>query len=197
MTGPPPRRGGGLPRSKAQDPELVGHSHGGFVITYAATGNVNEKALVYIDAFIPDLNQRLIGLRAGSGSCLDPTAHLTPSPSTAGSISTSAQKRTRPTRASHIASQTASTHRRLPCSPPSATRGSERALRALRPTGVENDSVLVADRNRGQCGPPALQEATSSHAGAHISTVKAGHLSLITRPEAVTKIILTAIDATT
>jgi hypothetical protein len=36
----------------------------------------------------------------------------------------------------------------------------------------------------------------SSHAGAHIATVDAGHLSLITRPNAVTKIILTAVEAT-
>ncbi|MDP9135189.1 MAG: alpha/beta hydrolase, partial [Actinomycetota bacterium] len=33
---------------------LVGHSYGGFVITNAATGNRNVKALVYVDAFIPD-----------------------------------------------------------------------------------------------------------------------------------------------
>src|SRR5262249_22497209 len=33
---------------------LVGHSYGGFVITNAATGNPNVKALVYVDAFIPD-----------------------------------------------------------------------------------------------------------------------------------------------
>jgi hypothetical protein len=63
---------------------------------------------------------------------------------------------------------------------------------------VENYSVLVADRGTSDNAvPPALQEARSSHAGAHISTVKAGHLSLTTHPEAVTKIILTAIDATT
>jgi pimeloyl-ACP methyl ester carboxylesterase len=33
---------------------LVGHSYGGFVITDAATGNPNVKALVYIAAFAPD-----------------------------------------------------------------------------------------------------------------------------------------------
>ena len=32
---------------------LVGHSYGGFVITNAATGNPQVKALVYDDAFIP------------------------------------------------------------------------------------------------------------------------------------------------
>jgi pimeloyl-ACP methyl ester carboxylesterase len=41
---------------------LVGHSYGGFVITNAATGNGHVKALVYIDAFIPDANQTLADL---------------------------------------------------------------------------------------------------------------------------------------
>jgi hypothetical protein len=34
-------------------------------------------------------------------------------------------------------------------------------------------------------------------AGAHISRVKAGHLSLITRPDAVVRVILSAVEATT
>jgi len=37
----------------------------------------------------------------------------------------------------------------------------------------------------------------STHAGAHISTVNAGHLSLITKPNVVTNLIVTAVDATT
>jgi pimeloyl-ACP methyl ester carboxylesterase len=44
--------------------------------------------------------------------------------------------------------------------------------------------------------PPPLQEQMSTHAGAHISHVKAGHLSLITRPNAVVSIIDQAIRAT-
>ena len=32
---------------------LVGHSYGGMVITNAATGNPNVKALVYINAYLP------------------------------------------------------------------------------------------------------------------------------------------------
>ena len=37
---------------------LVGHSYGGAVITNAATGNSQVKALVYVDAFIPDQGRR-------------------------------------------------------------------------------------------------------------------------------------------
>src|SRR5215475_160670 len=36
---------------------LVGHSYGGAVITNAATGDPNVRALVYIDAFAPDEGQ--------------------------------------------------------------------------------------------------------------------------------------------
>jgi pimeloyl-ACP methyl ester carboxylesterase len=36
---------------------LVGHSYGGIVITGAASGNPNVKALVYIAAFAPDANE--------------------------------------------------------------------------------------------------------------------------------------------
>ncbi|MGW1997638.1 alpha/beta fold hydrolase [Embleya sp. NPDC001921] len=38
---------------------LVGHSYGGAVITNAATGNPNVKALVYVAAFVPDEGERL------------------------------------------------------------------------------------------------------------------------------------------
>jgi pimeloyl-ACP methyl ester carboxylesterase len=60
---------------------LVGHSYGGAVITNAATGNPNVKALVYIDAFAPDQGESLASLTSvptppgQSPSCLsgDPT----------------------------------------------------------------------------------------------------------------------------
>src|ERR687895_355033 len=53
---------------------LVGHSYGGFVITNAATGNANVKALVYIDAFVPDENETLVDLTAGTTSCITESA---------------------------------------------------------------------------------------------------------------------------
>ena len=56
---------------------LVGHSYGGAVITNAATGDIQVKALVYVDAFAPDQGQT-IGQLVSSvpGSCVvaaDPT----------------------------------------------------------------------------------------------------------------------------
>jgi hypothetical protein len=44
--------------------------------------------------------------------------------------------------------------------------------------------------------PRALQEEMSSRAGARITTVRAGHLTPITRPGQVTRVILSAVDAT-
>jgi pimeloyl-ACP methyl ester carboxylesterase len=50
---------------------LVGHSYGGMVITNAATGNPNVKALVYDDAFEPAAGETVAELTfAKPGSCL-------------------------------------------------------------------------------------------------------------------------------
>ncbi|MEV7504149.1 alpha/beta hydrolase [Streptomyces sp. NPDC093018] len=51
---------------------LVGHSYGGAVITDAAVGNPNVKALVYIAAFAPDKGDSLAGLNSR------PVAHPIP-----------------------------------------------------------------------------------------------------------------------
>jgi pimeloyl-ACP methyl ester carboxylesterase len=42
---------------------LVGHSYGGVLITNAATGNPNIKALVYVAAFAPDKGDTVLGLQ--------------------------------------------------------------------------------------------------------------------------------------
>jgi pimeloyl-ACP methyl ester carboxylesterase len=50
---------------------LIGHSYGGAVITNAATGNPNVKALVYVDAFAPAAGETLEQLTFSTpGSCL-------------------------------------------------------------------------------------------------------------------------------
>ena len=49
---------------------LVGHSYGGAVITNAATGDPQVKALVYVDAFAPAQGETLAQLLASHpGSC--------------------------------------------------------------------------------------------------------------------------------
>lgn len=58
---------------------LVGQSYGGMVITNAATGNKNVKALVYISAFAPDNGEDVKTLTAkfpGSQISNDPNAQV-------------------------------------------------------------------------------------------------------------------------
>src|SRR2546422_6459608 len=47
---------------------LVGHSYGGAVITNAATGNPNVKALVFADASVPDQGWALLHLASAPPS---------------------------------------------------------------------------------------------------------------------------------
>src|SRR3954463_2741807 len=50
---------------------LVGHSYGGFVISNAAGGGGDVRALVYVDAFVPDEGEVVFQILGGSGSALD------------------------------------------------------------------------------------------------------------------------------
>jgi pimeloyl-ACP methyl ester carboxylesterase len=60
---------------------LVGHSYGGMVITDAANGNPNVRALVYVSAFVPDQGDSTFAL-VGKDSHIvppgNPGANLTP-----------------------------------------------------------------------------------------------------------------------
>ena len=60
---------------------VVGHSYGGAVITAAAAGNVNVKALVYIAAFAPDANEVLA---APSANFAPPALNSALAPDAAG-----------------------------------------------------------------------------------------------------------------
>jgi pimeloyl-ACP methyl ester carboxylesterase len=175
---------------------LVAHSYGGFVITNAATGNANVKALVYIDAFVPDVNQTLAGLLSSPESCLVPNAfnavpfsggvdlylRIPPNPPYPGFNECFANG-VPPNQAavlSAVQRPAAAAQLGEPSGPPAwATIPSWSLI------GTE-DHVI----------PPSLQEQMSTNAGADISYVKAGHLSLITRPNAVIDIIDRAIHAT-
>ena len=176
---------------------LVAHSYGGFVITNAATGNTNVKALVYIDGFMPDEGEIGGALVARSGSCVGESG-LNAVPFDGG----------------------VDLYLRWEANPPYPgfidcfANG----------VGPEDAAVLAAAQRPAALaqfsepsGPPAwktipswsligtldhviprtLQEEMASRAGAHISRVRAGHLTPITRPAAVTKVILSAVDATT
>ncbi len=176
---------------------LVAHSYGGFVITNAATGNPNVKALVYIDGFIPDEGETGGALVAGSGSCIDESGlNAVPfeggvdlylrweaNPPYPGFIDCFANGVEPEDAAVLAAAQRPAAFAQFvePSGPPAwKTIPSWSLIGTL-------DNVI----------PPALQEEMSSRAGARISRVKAGHLTPITRPAEATKLILSAVDATT
>lgn len=50
---------------------LVGHSYGGAVISAGGLGGGDVRALVYVDAFLPDEGETVFSLLGGSGSALD------------------------------------------------------------------------------------------------------------------------------
>jgi pimeloyl-ACP methyl ester carboxylesterase len=56
---------------------LAGHSYGGAVITNAGASSANVRALVFVNAFMPDEGETVLQILDGSGSALavaDPTA---------------------------------------------------------------------------------------------------------------------------
>jgi pimeloyl-ACP methyl ester carboxylesterase len=184
---------------------LVGHSYGGAVITNAATGNPNVKALVYVDAFIPAQGESLLQLVAAQpGSCLagNPADvfNLVPYPGApAGDADTylqTAPDGTYPGFAKCFANG-------LPASKAAVLAATQRPLAfnaAEAPSGVPawltipSWSVIgTADRAL----PPTEQLFSSQRANAHITQINAGHLSMISDPGAVTRVIVDAVNATT
>ncbi|MFD7490078.1 alpha/beta hydrolase [Streptomyces mirabilis] len=68
---------------------LVGHSYGGAVITNAAAGIPNVKALVYIAAFVPDKGEQLgVLINKYPGSIIQPATRPVPYPGPDGTTGT-------------------------------------------------------------------------------------------------------------
>lgn len=176
---------------------LVAHSYGGFVITNAATGNPNVKALVYIDAFAPDENETALDLVGGTTSCVNDDGAFNPVPFSGGLDlylnweANLAYDGFRACFANGVDEQTA---RLLAAGqrPASAAQFSD-------PSGVpawETIPSWALLGTRDHVIPPALQEEMYERADARITRVRAGHLTPITRPGAVVRVILSAVEAT-
>jgi pimeloyl-ACP methyl ester carboxylesterase len=176
---------------------LVGHSYGGFVITNAAVGVSNVEALVYVDAFIPDEGDMLFDLAPGSCLALDPAKVFNTVPVAGGAdlYLQIAPNDPYPGFAACFANGVdpettallAATQR--PAFTNQASEGSGapawRSIPVWSLIGI-HDHVIPADQ----------QEIMSKRANATIEKVESGHLSLISHPEAVTKVIETAVAAT-
>ncbi|HVU76614.1 MAG TPA: alpha/beta hydrolase [Gaiellaceae bacterium] len=172
---------------------LVAHSYGGFVATNAATGNANVQALVYVDAFMPDEGETLGALAAGAGSCVGESA-LTPVPYDGGVdlyLRWDANG-DYPGYAECFANGVDPEQAAILC----AEQRPAGAAQFTEPSGAPAWRTIPSFALVGTQDlviPPALQRRMAERAGAKVTTVEAGHLSLITRPEAVAGVVLAAV----
>lgn len=173
---------------------LVGHSYGGFVITNAATGADNVKALVYVDAFIPEEGENVFQILGGSGSAFD-----VPDPTTVFDLvgypgapegdaeaflkpdtvhNAFAQDLSEPARWQIAAGQRPIT---LSANTTPSGPGAWKALPSWAVIGTE-DRVI----------PPETQRHMAERAGATITDAAGSHVSMISHPEVTVDAILAA-----
>jgi pimeloyl-ACP methyl ester carboxylesterase len=178
---------------------LVGHSYGGAVITNAATGDKQVKALVYVDAFAPDQGQT-IGQLVSSvpGSCVvaaDPTTlfNLATYPGAPAGVFDAYYKQSLfpacfanglPLSEARVLAATAEPLSTIALSQQSGVPA-WKTIPSWAVVGTADRVIL-----------PAVQLAMARHAHARITEVRAPHLSMISAPGVVTKVILEAVHAT-
>jgi pimeloyl-ACP methyl ester carboxylesterase len=181
---------------------LVAHSYGGAVITNAATGNPNVKALVYIDGFAPDEGEtgyQLLGMPPPPGaspSCLlgDPSTlfNMVPYPGAQnGDVDLYIKPEAYPscfanTIEAEQAAVLAASQR-----PITFSAGAE-------PSGPPAWKTIPSWYLVGTLDkviPPYVQIFMAERANAQIVRVKAPHPSMISHPKAVANLIETAAQA--
>jgi pimeloyl-ACP methyl ester carboxylesterase len=175
---------------------LAGHSYGGAVITNAATGNANVKALVYVDAYIPDQGQSLVD-RTGPGSCfyvqdLGQVFNFLPIP---GAPSDERDVYVKPDVFPGCFANG------LPAKEGAVLAAEQRPItnEALNESSgvpawktIPSWAVVGLDDH---VIPPDGQLAMANNAGAQITEIHAPHLSMLSDPAAVTKVIEQAAKA--
>jgi pimeloyl-ACP methyl ester carboxylesterase len=178
---------------------LVGHSYGGAVITNAATGDKQVKALVYVDAFAPDQGQT-IGQLVSSvpGSCVvaaDPTTlfNLATYPGAPAGVFDAYYKQSLfpacfanglPPSEARVLAATAEPLSTIALSQESGVPA-WKTIPSWAVVGTADRVIL-----------PAVQLAMARHAHARITAVRAPHLSMVSAPGVVTQVILKAVHAT-
>jgi pimeloyl-ACP methyl ester carboxylesterase len=183
---------------------LAGHSYGGAVITDAATGNANVKALVYVDAFAPKAGETLGDLLAmNPGSCVggDPTTvfNFAQDPGLlAGDVDAylkAGPDGTYPGFAACFAND-------LPAGQAAELQATQRPIAVGAITDKSSAPAWQTIPSWYLLGTvdhvilPAEQLFMAKRAHSHIVTVKASHLSMISHPAAATDLILRAVHAT-
>lgn len=176
---------------------LVGHSYGGMVITNAATGNPDVKALVFDDAYIPAATDTLLGLTSAEpGSCLAVSPapfNVVPYPGApSGDVDLYVKQSVFPGCFANG----------LPAAKASVLAATQRPLAAsalTEPSGTPAWKSIPSWAVIGTADhviPLAGQLNMARNAGAHVTEINAPHLSMISDPGAVATVIIRAAQAT-
>jgi pimeloyl-ACP methyl ester carboxylesterase len=174
---------------------LVGHSYGGSVITNAAAGLANVKALVYVDAAAPAPGQTT-GQLSGAGSVL---TRKTPA-----QLFTTTTYPNAPSGASELyLKENIFIHNFASDLPPSEAKLLWASQRGASTTAFSTPSRAAAWKTipswyfistGDQIITPASELAMARRAHSHITVFRGGsHLTLISHPNAVTAVITSAI----
>jgi len=181
---------------------LVAHSYGGAVITNAATGNANVKALVYIDGFAPDEGEtgfQLLGMAPPPGA-LPPcvaapplsTFNLVPYPGApSGDFDVYIKPEVYP-------SCFANTIEAEQAAVLAASQRPITLFASAEPSGPPAWKTIPSWYLVGTLDkviPPYLQIFMAERANAQIVQVKAPHPAMISNPKEVTKLIERAAQA--
>jgi pimeloyl-ACP methyl ester carboxylesterase len=174
---------------------LVGHSYGGEVITNAATGNPNVKALVYIAAFAPDK-----GETSGALATKFPGSMLTqdnlvfrPYPLAGGTMGTDGY--INPTVFHRIFCAD------LPAGEAAVMAATQRPGSVItlgEPSGIPAWKTipswyLVATQDNAI--PAAAERFMAKRMGAHTIEIDSSHVAMISHPTIVTQLILAAANS--
>jgi len=171
---------------------LVGHSYGGAVISNAAVGVPNVKALVYIAAFAPDKGESLVQLvTMNPGTQIGPaTLDFRPYPLADGSTGTDLYLKKS---AFHdafagdlplkVTDQMQATQRPFSNEAFQSPSG-EPAWKTI------PSWYMVATQDHAI--PPATERFMAARAHAAVVEVSASHVAMISQPEATTRLILEA-----
>jgi pimeloyl-ACP methyl ester carboxylesterase len=175
---------------------LVGHSYGGAVISAAATGNQQVKALVYFSGWMPDEGESIAQIfeAHGEGSLVGPA--LTPQPFTGRDGNEAGQdlyldpEQFRAAFASDVDRDTSDVM--------AATQRPWSGAGFYEPSGPPAWKTtpcwyLLCTEDRAI--PKAAQRFMAERANARIQEVPASHVSMVSQPEAATQLILQAAEA--
>lgn len=174
---------------------LVGHSYGGSVISEAAVGRANVKALVYVAAFLPAPGETASQLtNQFPGSTLPAALDPVPFDNADGSTGTDLYIRQDEFRRQFAADVPADEAALMAATqrPIAQAALTEKATAAAWETIPSWDVVTTEDLNI----PAAAQEFMARRAHAHVTEVAASHSVAVSHPDVVSDVIEKAARAT-